>query len=525
MYSKISLTTIIAILSYHTVFSQNVTIDSVGSVDLKNSGTLISKSTLTHYTFFIKEPSTPNKKHEGILTLYSNGLSEIKKKIFSLDDNNQFLEVKSNGSHLMACFYDKGKRSISFNVFSSEGERANIKELVYPKLLFYPEFYQLSEQVGEWALVYPIKNKGFLISEVVKKKRYGYNFHFISDDKNKDWIYQSPETHNQKKTASLLYSNSEIIILLEKEWDSVYDQKPVFKAIVLDATTGKELFTVSHPYKTKPNFYTKALATKSGEILLFGEQYEIGNSYPDNDYNSGYFIEKYSKSGQLLAYSILSFQNEKFKELVGFDSTMSRKEFGTIYFHEILESKGRYFAIGEFAKRERQGMTAARAVTSVAVGGALGGLIQGNGSTKYTLGNMFILELNANCNLVNTHKLHKEKSPAGLNTMVTRPYFNILALKYFGELDYLFHSEREVSELNSLFYLNQKLLERKTDYTIKEARLDNGTFLSSDFNNIQLAENEKYFKVIARDSTSLLLMKFDSGKKSIKMEVLNQIER
>jgi hypothetical protein len=523
MNIKTTFSTLVAIFLYNTIVCQIVITDSVGSVDLKNSGTLFNNSNLTHYTFFVKEPPKLEKnKTMGILTFYGQDLSEIKKETFALNKSNQFLEVKSNGKQLIVCSYNGEKRSISFKVFSSEGEPINVKELVYPKLLFYPDLYQLNEQIGEWALIYPIKNKGFLISEIVKKKRYGYNFHFISDNKNKDWTYQSPETHNQKKTASLLYSNPEIIVLLEKEWDSVYDKKPIFKAIVLDVTTGKELFTVSHPYKTKPNFYTKALATKSGEILLFGEQYEMGNSYPDNDYNSGYFIEKYSKSGQLKAYSILSFQNEKFKELVGFDSLMNRKEFGTIYFHEILESKGRYFAIGEFAKRERQGMTAARAVTSFAVGGALGGLIQGDGSTKYTLGSMFILELNQNCNLVNTNKLLKEKSLASLNTMVTRPYFNIHALKYLGKLDYIFHAESEASEFGNLFYLNQAQFEKKIDYTIRKARLENDSFLVTDFSKIQLSENERSFRVLARDSTSLLLVKFDSEKKSIKMEVLNQ---
>lgn len=520
MTHKIALTIIIAVLSYNKVVSQSTTIDNVGSIDLKNSGTLLNNSILTYYTFYIKESYREDRKDEGVLTLYNQNLLELKKEVFTLDENNQFLEIKSNANKLMACFYNEQKESIAFKMYSVEGESVKAKELVYPKLLFYPDLYQLNEQIGEWALVNPIVDKGFLISESTKPK-YGYKLHFISDHSDKDWVYQSPTDNKRRKTISLIYSNAEIIVLIEKEWDSVYDQKPIFKAIILDTNTGKELFTVSHPYKTKPNFYTRALATKSGEILLFGEQYEIGNSYPDNDYNTGYFIEKYSKSGQLLAYSTLSFQNEKFKESVGFDPQMKRKEFGTIYFHELLEFEDKYFAIGEFAKRDVQGFTKVGVISSV----ALGTLSMKNWSSTYTLGDMLILELNQNCNLVNTRKLHKEKSTTGLNTMNTRPYFNIHALKYLGRLDYLFPLVSEASELRRLFYLNQNTFERKTDYTIKEARLDNGTFLDTDFNKIPLTEKEKYFKILPRDSTSLLLLKFDSENKSVIMEVLNQIVR
>lgn len=495
-------------------FSQTKTIPNVNILNLKNSGTIVNDNKVFHYIFYVVD----DKKGGGVLTFLDENLAEVKQLTFALDKNNELLEVKDNGSEVITSFYSKEKTSITFSVYNGVGELKETKELSYPKTVFMPFIYKTAEQIGEWLLTYPVENKGFLISEIIKKKRFGYDLHYMTDDKSKNWTYQSPADHNNRKSASPLFANQELVVLLEKEWGSNYDKQPTFKAIILDTNTGKELFTVSHQYETKSNFYTNATVTKNEEIILFGEKYELGNAYPDNDYNTGYFMEKYSKSGQLIASSELAFDNEKFKKAIGFNDGLKQKEFGTVFINKVFEKNGKVYAIGELAKREKQGFTAAGAVTAF----AFGSLGTQKWSSVYNLENLFSIEFDENCNYITTQKLEKEASVGGLNSMVVRPYFNLKHMEYDGTLDYLFSTKNDASNLLSFFYLNQKTTDKTIKYSIKKGDLHNGIITTNDYSDITLNATEKYFKVVPRNTENVLLIKFDYEKKSLGLEVLKK---
>ncbi|WP_310554495.1 DUF6770 family protein [Flavobacterium sp.] len=392
---------IIVLLINSFVFSQTKTIENINTFDFRDFGTLTNNSSLSHYSFLITNKVLENKQREGVLTFYNEDLSETKKENFVLNaKSNTFLQAKNNGTNVIVVFEDRVKELITFKVYSSGGDLINSKELKIENKYF---DYKAIEKIGDFSLTYAIKNKGFLISEEVKKKRSGYNIHFLGDDKSKNWIYQSPPDHNNRKSACPMFANEEMAVIMEKEWGSVYDRQPTFTAIALDMNTGKELFRVSHEYETTPNYYTKATVNQKGDVFLFGENYNLGNNYPDNDYPNGYFIEKYSKKGELINSQVLSFKDSVFKTSLEFKIEAKQKAFGNVFFYDVLESNGHFFAIGEIARRDKQGFTLAKAVTSYAIGGVIGGLISNNWDTKYTMENMVVVELDENLKLVTTH--------------------------------------------------------------------------------------------------------------------------
>lgn len=502
------------------VFSQTKTIENVKNFDLRNFGSITKDSLTKHYSFHTATKSSNNKQVEGVLTFYNKDLSEAKKEIFTLNGkSNIYLETQNNGSQIITAFHNNEKEITTFNIFSDKGDLMSSNEISAKKDAFGPFFYKGLETIGDYTLIFPVKNKGFLISEIVKKKRFGYTIYYLGEDKDKNWSYESPADHNNRKSACPMFANEDIVIIMEKEWGSNFDRQPTFIAIVLETKTGKELFRVSHEFETTPNFYTKATVNAKGEIILFGETYNKGNNYPDNDYNTGYFIEKYSKTGQLITKNTFNFNDLTFKTALGFKIEDKQKDFGTVYFYDIIPYEGKYYAVGEIARRDKQGFTIAKAIASQAIGGAVGGLISNNWDTKYTIDDLIILELDENLKFVKTHKLEKETNKTGLNTIVVRPYFNLKELEVNRKLDYLFNA-KDNTPSQTLFYLDRKIINEKPDFRIRKAFKENDEFKSIEFSKIELNDSVTDFRVSPISKSSLLLMKYDAKKETVKLEIL-----
>ncbi|HKX85878.1 MAG TPA: DUF6770 family protein [Flavobacterium sp.] len=515
MKLKFVFTGLFGLFSLSVTNAQSLTVSEVDYLNHRDIGTVTINGNRSHYMFHLNTKKLENKQSEGVITFLDGDLSVLKKETFILGKDDTFLDIKNNGNRIIASFHNIPKETTTLRVYSDKGELVKTKELKVPKEVFAPQFYKWAEKIADLSLVYPITNKGFLFTEVARKKRIGYNFHFLADDESKNWVYESPKDHNNKKTAAPLFANDDIVVIMEKEWGSVYDKQPTFKAIVLDANTGKELFSTGHAYETVPNFYTKAFVNQEGEIILFGETYELNNNYPDNDYNNGYFIEKYSRTGESLGQNKVSFKDFNFKKTLGFSPETKPKEMGTIFFYSLAASEGKYYAIGETARREKQGFTIAKGLLVTSIGT----FSSTNWQSKYTMENMIVLEFDENMKHTATHKLPKESTLTGLNSIVVRPYFNLTEMEYDGKLDYLFQTTNN-HRLESAFYLDQKAEAGKTTGIIKKARLENDKFTVSDFITFSTDNKEGDFYVLPADNNSILLIKYDQTKKSAKLEIL-----
>lgn len=515
MKLKLALTGLFTIYSLSVTNAQSLTVNEVDFLSHRDIGTVTNNGVTSHYMFHLYTKKLEKKQSEGVITFLNGDLSVLKKETFVLGKTDTFLDIKNNGNKIIASFHNIPEETTTLRIYSDKGELLKTREFKVPKEVFAPQFYKWAEKIADLSLVYPVNNKGFLFTEIARKKRIGYNFHFIANDENKDWVYESPKDHNNKKTASPLFVNDDIVVIMEKEWGSVYDKQPTFKAIVLDAKTGKELFTKSHEYETVPNFYTKAFVNQKGEIILFGETYELNNNYPDNDYNNGYFIEKYSRTGESLGQNKVSFKDFSFKKALGISVETKPNEMGTLFFYSLVASEGKYYAIGQTARREKQGFTIAKGILATSIGT----FSSTNWQSKYAMKNMIILEFDENLKHTDTHKLPKESTFTGLNGIVVRPYFNLTEMEYDGKLDYLFQTTNN-NNLESTFYLDQKAEAGKMTGIIKKARLENDQFTVSDFLTFPTDNKEGDFYILPVNNNSILLMKYDQTKKSAKLEIL-----
>ncbi|WP_445748041.1 DUF6770 family protein [Polaribacter sp.] len=507
---------LITIISY----SQVKEIYNVNDFNINDCGSIHTNSKTYHYTFHIVGKKSKNDIENGILTIFNEDLTEHKNIKFDMESHVRFLEVKNNNNSLIVAFGDEKKYTLSFKIFSLDGELLKSKEITYNKLLFSPSSYKNSflYQIGDFNLIHPIENKGYIITEIIKKKRIGYNIYYLAIDGN-DWSYESPSDHNNRKSVAPMFANEEVVVLMEKEWGSNFDQQPTFKAIIIDAKNGKELFSVSHDYETKQNFYTKAMVSKKGDILLFGELYDDDNNYPDDNYTIGYFIEQYSKSGELLKETSIRFDDNVFKKSLGVDENAKQKDFGIIHFYDFLETNNTFYAIGQMAKREKKGASVFKILASQVVGGAIGGLISNNWKTTYTLSDLIIVKFDSELNFVNSQKLQKNETYTGLNTMSVRPQFNLLVMQDQGKLDFIYQQKNQNNEIDFFLFSDKKIENEILDFKIQKASLISDSFQVETFASLDLNGVDE-FTILPRTNKSALLVTQNFQEKKITIKVM-----
>ncbi|WP_412476253.1 DUF6770 family protein [Flavobacterium sp. TBRC 19031] len=490
--------------------AQTLSLDNVFDFSKRNIGSLVDdNNSRTHYVLYEKFDTVQQKVKKQVITFFDESLTvnHNEENVYSTESN--LFALYNNKSHLMAAFHDKKAELVRFKVYNSKGLVSNTVEFDFDKRLFYPylNYY--------YKLVFPIDNKGFLVNQIVKKKHLGYNITFVNNIGESSWVYKSPADHDNRKEATPLFANDQVVILSEKEWGSNYDHKPTFNIIVLDSKTGKVIFTKSKDYEVDPDYYTNAFVTNQGEVLLFGELFEQNNSMTKNDYNIGYFFEKFDLTGQQIKSNILRFNDERFKTLVGFDKVLDQDDFGTIYFNSIKEYDGDYYFVGQIVRRSKQGNTFGKQILSAAIGGAVGGAISNNWQSTYELKEIVLMKVDENLNLMDCTLLPKTVTHTGLNSLVARPQYNLMEMEYHGRLDFVNHQVYKDGQI--VVYKTHersgdidKLLLKKAVF--KEGRLD---FL--DDYEVSFDKNESYYALLPYGQSGSLMFKYNYELKRIQV--------
>lgn len=502
---------LILILISINAFSQSLHIKDIDNFELTDAGTLIENDDLSYYVFYTTKKEVGKKKKEGILSFFNKNLEEITKIDFLLDyKTNRLIEVKSNGTNVAVSLYNKETKMLTYNFYDLKGRKLDFEYVLpYKKQTFAMGYYKEIQKMEEWILNYPIKNNGFLFSETIKKKKWGYRFGYISNSGEK-WTYDSSAEINNRVQASPIYADENKIVIVEKIWGSNFDRQPELRTFVLDTKTGKEVFSVKIDYEKAPKFYTRALVTNEGKVVLFGEYYKKGHKFHSNDYNEGYFMEIYSKEGEKLSSQLLSYRNNpEFRKHLEIEANAKQKKFGSVYFYDVVQNNDKIYIIGERFVRDVQGFSTGKALLSA----SFGMLGQENWSSKYTLGDLVVLEINNDAVLTNFYKISKDKAPSGLSSMNKWPLMNLRHMQNEFNVDYL--AQEQESGILKIVSKNRKVKkegkEEKIDYAIHFYSLDAGNIQKEKVLSFHVDKEERY-RLIKGAGNTFTIFKYDYQK-------------
>ncbi|CAL2103234.1 protein of unknown function [Tenacibaculum sp. 190130A14a] len=490
---------------------QSIQIKNIKDFELSNAGTLTANDNVGYYTFYTSKKEVGKKKKEGILSFFNKDLKEVTKVNFLLDNKtNRLIEVKNNGTNVAVSLYNKETKNLTYTFYDFEGKKLAFEYIIpYKKQTFAMGYYKEIQKMEEWILNYPVTNKGFLFSETIKKKRWGYRFSFV-DGTEKKWTYDSPADINNRVQAAPIYSDENKIIIVEKIWGSNFDRQPDLRTVVLDINTGKEDFSVAIDYEKAPKFYTEGMVANDGRVVLFGEYYKKGHKFHSNSYNEGYFIEIYSKEGEKLSSQLLSYRNNpEFRKYLEIEDQAKQKKFGSIYFYDIVEKEDKFLIIGERFVRDVQGFSTGKAIVSA----SFGMLGQENWSSKYTLGDLVVLEVDKDAVLTNFYKITKDKAPSGLNSMNKWPLMNLRHMQNEYNVDYMYQEEQ--NGVLKVVSKNRKVekvgKEEKLNYAVYKYHFDGNTVKKENTIPFQVAKEEQYRLIRGKENVLLLKYTDENG--------------
>lgn len=487
-----------------TGYAQIGKIDGVSNFALRNSGAILDKNhDVDGYYFYYVVDKLKKGENEFAIQILDKNLVEVAKKSY-VDNKNTFLMKSSfNNQAMMFAMANFKEKRIELLTFDKQ---ANQKETVsIPLEKKEIQYLQFMQGTGDFNVLFPVDNKGFLFNKFEDNKKIGYSLKYYPTDGGKAWEYNSPEDTKELLFINPIEVNEKVVVALESAKNSLLTRKMTLRTKVLDVNTGKLLFEREFSKAAKPRLITNAFLDKDSNVVLMGEYFKEGDNIFD-DRSLGLFAEIIDLNGKTIKESFTSWKEDVAKLVKTSKGFIDEK--GYVFFHKIVKTNtNEYYAIGEFYKK-----------TASAAGIGMAVLSGGQGSTtQISITNAVVFKFNSDFKLTNIKEFDKSISRAPSLSDFGSPQLNAHALKAFGAFDYLYTQvDRANDRFYSCFVDYEKIKGAKNKNAFKTIIYDEGA-LSED--KIYLEDGEKDFRVFPAKLGSVLLIEYNKKAKEIKLHL------
>ena len=481
-------------------------INGVNTFSLRNSGAILDKNhDVDGYYFYYVVDKLKKGDNEFAIQILDKNLVEVAKKSY-VDNKNTFL-MKSgfNNQAMMFAMANFKEKRVELLIFDKQ---ANQKETVtIPLEKKEMQYLQLMQSSGDFNVLFPVDNKGFLFNKFEDNKKIGYSLKYYPTDGGKAWEYNSPEDTKELLFINPIEVNEKVIVALESARNSMLSRKMTLRTKVLDVNTGKLLFEREFSKAAKPRMITNAFLDKDNNVVLMGEYFKEGDNIFD-DKSLGLFSEIIDMSGKTVKESFTSWDVDVAKLVKTTKSFVDEK--GYVFFHNIVKTNtNEYYAIGEYYKKT---------VSAMGIGMAL--LSRGNSgasTTQISITNAVVFKFNSDFKLTAIKEFDKSISRAPSLSDFGSPQLNAHALKAFGAFDYEYTQvDRANDRFYSCFLDYEKIKGAKNRNAFKTIIYDDGK-LSED--KIYLQDGDKDFRVYPAKLGSVLLLEYNKKEKEINLHL------
>jgi hypothetical protein len=492
--------TFISLMSY----SQIDKINGVNTFQLRNSGPILDKNNdVDGYYFYYVMDKLKKGDNEFAIQILDKNLVEVAKKSY-VDNKNTFLMKTSfNNQAMMFAMANFKEKRIELLTFDKQ---ANQKETVtIPLEKKEMQYLQLMQSTGDFNVLFPVDNRGFLFNKFEDNKKIGYSLKYYPTDGGKAWEFNSPEDTKELLFINPIEVNEKVVVALEMAKNGMLSRKMTLRTKIIDVNTGKLLFEKEYSKAAKPRLITNAFLDKDSNVVLMGEYFKEGDNIYD-DRSLGLFSEIIDLSGKTLKENFTSWNEDVAKLVKTSKSFIDDK--GYVYFHKIVKTNtNEYYAIGEFYKKT---------VSAAGIGMAL--LSRGQSSmTQISITNAVVFKFNSDFKLTAIKEFEKSTSRAPSLTDFGSPQLNAHALKSMGAFDYEYTQvDRKNDRFYSCFVDYERIKGEKNKNAFKTIIYDEGA-LSED--KIYLQDGEKNFRVFPAKLGSVLLMEYNKKEKQINLHL------
>lgn len=501
---KISTLLLISFVANLT-FAQTKKIDEVNTFKVKNSGAILNKEKdVDGYYFFYELDKLKKGDREFAIQVLDKNLVEVAKKTY-VDNKNTFLMKSSfNNQGIMFAMANFKEKKISLISYDKKvNQMPTIDIPLESKEIRYIQYMQ---QTGDFNIIFPVENRGFIFNKFEDNKKIGYSLKYYPTDGGKPWEYNSPEDSKEILAINPIEVNDKVIVALESSKPNLLSRKLTLKTKIIDINTGQLLYEKEYSKNSKPRLINNAFLDKDNNVVLMGEYFKEGDNILD-DKSLGLFTEVVDLSGKTLKENFTSWKEDVAKIAKVNGNYIEDK--GYIYFHNITRTKNNeYYAIGEFYKRTASAGGIALTTLSILGGGGSTASV-----TQLTITNSVVFKFNSDFKLTGIQEFEKGKSRAPSLSDFGSPQLNAHALKSYGAFDYEY---TQLDKTNDRFYAcfidYERLKGEKNKNAFKTIICDNGQ-LSED--KIYLKSDNKDFRVLPAKVGNVLLLEYDKTLKEI----------
>ena len=484
-------------------FAQTKKIEQVNTFKIKNSGSILNKeNNVDGYYFFYEMDKLKKGDREFAIKILDKNLTEVAQKTY-IDNKNTFLMKSTfNNQQIMFAMANYKEKKISLLMFDKKAEQMPTIDI--PLESKEVRYIQYLQQTGDFNIIFPVENRGFIFNKLEDNKKIGYSLKYYPTDGGKAWEYNSPEDSKEIVTINPIEANDKYVVAIEMARPGALSRKITIRTKILDINTGELLFQKEYSKESKPKLITNAFLDKDNNLLLMGEYFKEGDNIFD-DKSLGLSTEVIDATGKTLHENFISWKDDVAK-MAKVDGNYVQDK-GYIYFHNIVRThNNEYYAIGEFYKR-----------TASASGIAMAALGGGNSVTQLTITNSVVFKFSPDFKLLGIQEFEKGKSRAPSLTDFGSPQLNAHALKSYGAFDYEY---TQVDKANDRFYAcfidYERIKGEKNKNAFKTIIYDEGK-LTED--KIYLESDSKDFRVLPAKIGNVLLLEYDKKLKSINLHL------
>ncbi|MBL7756480.1 MAG: hypothetical protein JNL59_03770 [Chitinophagaceae bacterium] len=344
------LSTITLLLTFFVTVStaQNLSIENVYKVALRNSDAIREGSEVKGYYFFYVSDKIDKKTNEYTLQITDQTLKKLKDVKFQDSKDVSIIESSFNGTDLIFLLYNDDARTFEYQVYGADGKKKYTynRQLSKKEKRFLEASYLNDDEDKNYKGLYPVEGRGF-ISNMPSREEKDYTFQvdYFSTEKRKQWSY-IPTVGAKRFIGDYLGTFNGVVYLEVLKFTGMMDQKPDSYLVGLDLETGKQLFEKSTE-QGKFKFYPASMSVvNDGKAYIFGEYFNPnGNIFKDKSLGFGFW--NVNEKGEVLSEKYNSWDLDMGKHL-SVSSKGKIDDFGFMFLHNMVQTAdGSIFAIGE----------------------------------------------------------------------------------------------------------------------------------------------------------------------------------
>lgn len=484
--------------------AQSKILDGLTTFKLKNSGTLMDKNdNVDGYYFFYEVDKLKKGKREYAIKFLDNNLNEVATKSHIDGKKTYLFDVQFNNQALMVTLVDPKEDQFTLLTFDRQGNKLSTEKIPFESKMF--KFMNMQRNSGQFKILIPADDKGFLFSELVDNKKYGYKIHYYPTDGGKKWVYASDPKAKYILGMNILDVNDKMIIAQESSRKALLNSKGNNSIVAIDINTGKELWRKVYEKEVEPRFIKNAIITPENNVVALGEYYPKGKNWYSTE-STGLFAHTFSSDGTNMSDQKLLWKQDLKAKMPANAKFEKKNEY--VFFHDFIRmNDGTYYAIGEKFKKN---LNAA-------------GMLLGGSKTKLVITDALIFKFTPEFVLDDVEVLKKGKSRVASLADFGSPQLNALALSAYGAFDHNYTQKNlDRDQFVASFTDYERLKGEKNKYAFTALSLEDGEF-TSDKIYLENSTKNKSYRILPAKTGNVTIIEYDKKEKttSIRLEKLN----